>query len=163
VRLAICGPGRSGKDTAALWLKEHTTLRYNGSTSEAAAQICFEALRDKYGYASAEEAFADRHAHREEWANLIWDYNLPDGLTLYTDMLRTSDVLNGIRRGHEIRALQDAGLIDLTIWIDRDVMRDPSCELAPTDCDIVIQNRWTVVTFHRRLARFAKASGILRQ
>jgi hypothetical protein len=163
VKLAICGPGRSGKDTATDFLAAHTELRYNGSTSEAAAQLCFAHLREKYGYTSAEAAFADRHNHRVEWAEIIWDFNKPHGITLYERMLQTSDILNGIRRAGELNAMRVRHSDLLAVWIERDVPADPSNEIVSDDCDIVIRNCGTIAEFHERLGRFAKASGILRQ
>lgn len=160
--IAICGPGRAGKDTAAMWFKEHTTLRYTESTSQAATKLCFERLRDKYGYVTAEEAFADRHNHRVEWAEIIWEYNKPDGITLYRDMLKTSDILNGIRRADEIRELQRTLNVDLTIWLDRDVPTDPSCEMTVYDADIIIPNHGTIDALYNRLTRFARVTKILR-
>ena len=53
-------------------------------------------------------------------------------------------------------------MIDLTIWIDRDVPNDPSCEMQAEDADIIIQNRSSFTEFYRRLARFARAAKILR-
>lgn len=162
MRLAICGPGRSGKDTAALFLKEHTTLRYEGSTSEAAAKLCFAQLSHKYGYSSVEEAFADRHNHRVEWAEIIWNFNKPDGVTLYEDMLKDSDVLNGIRRSGELDAMRDRYDDLLVLWLDRETPVDPSLEMGIEVADIVVRNRGTVDDFHKRLWRFARAIGILR-
>jgi hypothetical protein len=160
--LAICGPGRSGKDTTSEWFKNNTTLRYTGSTSEAAAKLCYEKLKDTYSYTSVEEAFAERHDHRVEWANIIWNYNKPYGTTLYEDMLKGSDILNGIRRSGEIKALQQHLLVDLTLWIDRDVPADLSCEMTAEDADIIIPNRGSIAELYQRLTRFARAAKLLR-
>lgn len=162
MKIAVCGPGRSGKDTVSHWLREHTTLRYVSSTSEAAAQLCFTQLKDRYGYTSVDEAFKDRHNHRVEWANVIWEYNKPYGITLYEEMLDTNDILNGIRRSGEIRSLQQHRLIDLTIWIDRPNTNDPSCEMDMDDADIVIRNHTSFTDLYRRLTNFAKVARILR-
>lgn len=159
--IAICGPGRVGKDTVSLWLKANTILRYDRSTSEAAARLCFEAFREKYGYATADEAFADRHNHRREWAECIWRYNQPHGITLYTDMLQTTDILNGIRRAPELNALRMRGLIDLTLWVQRDVPTDPSLEMTEDDADIIIPNNQTIADLETRLQRLALAFNIL--
>ena len=162
MKIAICGPGQCGKDAASQWLADNTTLCYHDSTSEAAAGVCFDALRYKYAYADAKEAFDDRRNHREEWAGIIWDYNRPDGLTLYRGMLETNDILNGIRRAGELQALLDAGMLDLTLWIARDVPRDPSCELVASDCDITVPNDGTLDALFTRLSRFAAVTHMLR-
>jgi len=155
--LAICGHGRCGKDTVSVWLAEHTRLRYSKSTSEASAMLCYEQLKDKYGYANVQDAFADRHNHRREWAKCIWQYNQPDGLTLYRDMADSTDIFNGTRRVAELTACIAAGIVDLSIWIDRYVPIDPSCELAMQDCDIVIQNHTTLPALYVKLANFSRA------
>ena len=49
MRIAVCGEGRSGKDTVSLWLGSNTALRYVESTSEAAARLCYDALKNTYG------------------------------------------------------------------------------------------------------------------
>ena len=162
MNIAICGPGRAGKDTTALWFRDHTALKYVRSTSEAAAELCYEKLKPVLGYASVKAAFDDRHAHRVDWANIIWDYNKPDGLRLYRDMLKEGNILNGIRRAGEIRALQDGNYIDLTIWIDRDVPNDPSCEMTADDADIVVRNYGSFDDLYLKLQRLARALNVKR-
>lgn len=162
MKLAICGPGRAGKDTASKWLACHTTLRYTESTSEAAAQLCYSKLADRYGYTSVSEAFEDRHNHRVEWADIIWSYNKPDGITLYCEMLQDGDILNGIRRAAELQALVDRHLIDLVMWIDRDVPTDPSLETTSSVADIIIPNNDSIADLYRRLTHFARFSRIIK-
>jgi hypothetical protein len=162
MKLAVCGPGRCGKDTVSHWLKRHTHLCYQCSTSEAATTLCFVALRKKYGYETPEQAFADRVNHRKEWAEIIWAHNQPDGLTLYRDMLGETDILNGIRRGGELEALRQNSMLDLVIWIDRNVPEDESCEITVDDCDIVIPNHGTLEELYQRLTRFARVTKLSR-
>jgi hypothetical protein len=161
-RLAICGPGRCGKDTASIWLRDHTALRYYGSTSEAAASLVFSKISGEYGYQTVEECFQDRHNHRELWAKSIWDYNRPLGITLYEDMLKVTDVLNGIRRKGELQALLSRDMIDLVLWIDRDVPEDPSLEMDSSVADFIIPNNGTLEDLYQRLTRFARVTRLLR-
>jgi len=165
LKLALCGPGRCGKDTAASWFAENTQLKYQQSTSQAAAEICFKALRKKYGYKIVQDAFAARHEHRQEWADIIWRYNEPDGLTLYREMIKTNDILNGIRKTSELYACKEAGLINLSIWVDRPGRAElGSMSLGVEDCDIVIPNLEHGDTFPQKyfnkLSRLSKALGV---
>jgi len=160
MKIAVCGHGRCGKDTVSNWFDYSTSLCYHESTSQAAAALCFSQLREKYGYITVEEAFDDRHNHREEWAQIIWAHNEPDGLTLYRGMLDTSDILNGIRRAGELQAVLAHQMLDLTIWIERDVPKDPSCEITIDDCDIAIPNNGTLEELYQRLERFSKVTGL---
>jgi hypothetical protein len=162
MQIAIVGHGRAGKDTASQWLGEHTTLRYQESTSEAAAKLCYQHLHEKYSYSSVQEAFADRHNHREEWAKIIWDYNQPDGLTLYRGMLEAGDILNGIRREGELDALREHLMLDLVIWVERDVPKDPSQEMTSAVADIIIDNNGTLAQLYAKLARLSRVLKILR-
>jgi hypothetical protein len=164
-RIALCGPGRCGKDTAADWLAANTKLRYHQSTSQAAADICFKKLHKKYGYKTPQEAFVDRHRHRTEWAEIIWAYNKPDGIRLYRDMVRTNDVLNGIRKSNELHACKQLGLIDLAIWIDRPgYFEEGSMSLCVEECDIILPNFEQGDTFpkhyYEKLSNLAKALGV---
>jgi hypothetical protein len=149
MRIAICGHGQSGKDTAAEYLRSHAGLRYTRSTSEAAALIVFEAMAGEYPDAQA--CFHDRRNRRKEWAEIIWRYNQPYGTTLYESMAATNDILNGIRCPDELAACRRAGLIDAAIWIDRPGFFDASQKFGPLDCDIVLMNHGTVAQYRKKL------------
>lgn len=146
--IAVCGYGTHGKGTSAAYICLKTGLRYKESTSEAAARVVFEELKDQYGYATKEEAWNDRHNHRDEWADTIWTYNEPDGLTLYREMLEHNDILEGVRRSSELQALKRHRVIDMAVWIDA-LKRKPreassSCQVRAEDCDHVIDNNGTL-------------------
>lgn len=126
-------------------------IAYNGSTSEAAAALVFRKIGQEMGYETQEACFADRHSHRKLWAEIIWEYNKPYGITLYEDMLKASDILNGIRRTGELSALRDRKMIDWVVWIDRDVPEDPSLEMGSEVADFIIPNNNTLERFYKRL------------
>lgn len=170
-RIAICGPGRSGKDVAANTIARVMGVPYLRSTSQAAIDLVWK----KWGchqmnyhesargddihtikYASKEAMFADRSAHRETWARIIWKYNEPDGVRLYREMIESGEfILCGIRRPEELRACQVAGLVDLTIWIDRPGCEDATCEIQSDDCDLSVPNWGTEEQFVAKLTRLA--------
>lgn len=160
MRLALVGPGQSGKTTAAEWLAEHTPLRYAGSTSSAAAKVVcgHPSMRDRYG--SLEECYADRRNRRQEWRDIILEYNQPDGLRLYRDMIRESDILDGIRDPRELQACREAGLADAVVWIEREAPEDLSLGFGPEAADYVIRNDGTFEELYRELRVLAMRLGI---
>ena len=62
ITVAVVGPGRSGKDTAAEFLGQLTSLRYVGSTS----WIGLDYMAERLGVCSM-TAWESRHAHRARW------------------------------------------------------------------------------------------------
>ena len=151
MRLAIVGPGKSGKTTASRWLAEHTPLRYAGSTSAAAAEVVCNHPTMRGRYATQEECYADRRNRRQEWRDIILEYNQPDGLRLYREMVRESDILDGIRDARELQACRDAELVDVVVWMQRDVPTDPSLGFAPQVADYVIENNGSFEQLYAKL------------
>jgi len=95
-----------------------------GYTFESSSQFCsklfiYNDLKDKYGYANEEECYADRHNHRAEWYNAICDYNVPDAATLGREMFDAYDIYCGLRNKREFFAMQNTGVFDYCIWVDR--------------------------------------------
>jgi len=75
------------------------------------------------------------------WADIIYKHNAPDGITLYRDMLEGGEVIFcGIRRLAELRACQQAGIVQYVVWIDRPGCTDTTCEITAGDCDFRIPN-----------------------
>lgn len=69
-------------------------------------------------------------------------------------LLAQSDIVVGLRSGEEVRACVEAGVVDLTVWIDNPrVEPDPTVEFAQADCDITIVNAGTLADYHQRLTR----------
>jgi hypothetical protein len=160
MRIAIVGPGKSGKTTASQWLAEHTPLRYAGSTSAAAANVVCSHATMRGRYATLEECYADRRNRRQEWRDIILQYNQPDGLRLYRDMVRKSDILDGIRDGRELQACRDAGLADVVVWMQRDVPTDPSMGFGPEVADRVINNDGSFEELYAQLRELGERLGL---
>ena len=143
--LVVCGYGGHGKGTAASYLRLKTTLRYRESTSEAASHlVMLDVLNTKYklAYMTAREAWEDRHAHRDKWAEEIWAYN--ETTEDYHEMLPHNDIIEGVRKSAELQRLKDNGLVDLVVWVDA-IERKPrepgsSCQVSPADCDVILDN-----------------------
>lgn len=153
--LGICGYGEHGKGTASRYLSYKYGLKYSQSTSEAAAGVVFSKLAPVYGYETVEQAWDDRRNHRDEWASIIWEYNQPDGLTLYRDMLTDNEIIEGVRKEAELLALREAGILDYVIWIDAS-LRVPvegaaSCQVTPKLCDVTVDNNHDLHNMHQQL------------
>lgn len=155
-KLAICGPGRSGKDEAAKWLTEHTPLRFGKSTSEVIAPHRAAQLG-----VPVEVAFANRHSERQVWYELGNELRQHDAAYLVRECLRGGELVVGIRDGEELRATKRAGLVDLCIWIEREVPVDPTMKYGADLCDIVIHNNGTLEDFHAKLKAMSTVMGLI--
>lgn len=151
-RIALCGPGRCGKDTAAEWLHENTRLNYVMSTSEVIAPVAAERLG-----LTVEAAFARRHEDRALWCRLGKEMRASDPAFLVRTVLdKGSDIVVGVRDRQEIVTASLEGLVDLVVWIDRRVPFDPTLEYGPELCDIRITNDDSLDEFHGKLAALAR-------
>ena len=159
MRIAIGGFGEDGKGTAATTLSRLAGLRYRESTSQAAARLVYDQLRLKYGYQTVEECWDDRRNHRAEWAQIIWDHNRPDGITLYAEMCEDNDIIEGIRNADELQACREAGIIQVAVWIDYSHRRSPespaSARIGADDCDVVIDSPQGLEHLERQLRDLA--------
>lgn len=166
VRLAICGPGKCGKDEAAKFLASITDLKYIGSTSYVALDFVWERYqrmldRESSGLmelmVTKEKFFAARSQHRVFWAEMIDDYNRDDPARLYKDHVTNgSSFLVGIRRLRELRAAKKAGLFNLSIWIENPrAPQDASLDYSASDCDIVVYNNRSLNHLYYKLRRLA--------
>lgn len=154
LKISICGHGGCGKDTAAEMLAEMTPMRYVMGTSKFAADIVWEKwgkLNPHYGWKNASECWEARRDHRKKWAEIIREYNQADPVQLYRDCLAAQELLTGIRWRNEQQACRVAGIVDLWVWLDRDVPVDPTMDFGPEQCDIVIPNNGSKLALKRRL------------
>lgn len=156
-KVAICGPSRCGKDTAAAWFHANTPLRMGKATSEIILPVAAERLG-----LSLAEAFARRHEDRKFWFDVANELRLSDSAYLARRVLEDSDIVVGVRSRDELITCRREGLVDLVIWIDRDVPPDPTLEYGPDLCDVVIGNRGTREGLYSRLEAFSRFSGILK-
>jgi len=141
-----CGMGRAGKDTAAEWWCKRTQTKYPGSASMVVLPI----IADSIGI-TPEEAFAERHRHREFWIHWCHAFRYPDPTILVKMCLGGGDVAVGIRGKVELLTVRDTGVVDYLFWVDRDVPVDPTVEYAADDCTLVIPNRRGLAELYTRL------------
>lgn len=165
LRIAICGPGRCGKDTAAEFFRDKTHCRYKCSTSFTAAEYVYRYAMERNRlpyYGNLLECYNDRRNHRRFWADTIEIMNKNDSAYLYRLHLKDNDILTGVRKRREIIACYP--LIDLAIWIDKkDCPTDPTQEYGPEMCDITVDNNSTIEDLHARLYNLSACFGILKK
>jgi len=116
MKILIIGEGRHGKDTLADWLHEMTGLRPMSSSRFACDEFIFKRLRGVYGYATADECYADRHQHRELWYDLICEYNRADPARLARGLLVDHQIYVGMRDDVEFNHAK--GMFDLIVAVD---------------------------------------------
>lgn len=154
--IAICGPGRSGKDETAKWLAANTPLRFSLGTSQVIAPHI--AAEDGI---SVEEAYARRHEDRDRWFRKGNELRVDDHAYLVRECLKQGEIVVGLRNADEVVASRSEGLIDLFLWIERDVEEDPTMTFGPELCDIIIDNNCTIPELHERLAGLARFAGLI--
>ena len=134
-KLLIVGHGRHGKDTVCEMLEAYG-YSFQSSSKFCSELFIFNDLKDKYGYASEEECYEDRHNHRAEWYNAICDYNEKDAATLGREIFKAHDIYCGLRNKREFFAMKNTGVFDYAIWVDR------SDHLPPESKDSMSLEQW---------------------
>jgi hypothetical protein len=155
-RLAICGPGRCGKDTAARWLASHTPLRLARTTSEIIAPH----VADRLGL-TVEEAFTRRHENRPLWFGVGNELRSPAPTYLVRECLKEGEIVVGLRNSDEVKAARAEGLVDLFVWIERQVPVDPTQTFRAERCDVTVLKDGTLEDLFRRLEALTRFAGLL--
>jgi hypothetical protein len=101
-------------------------------------------LKDKYGYKSFEECYEDRKQHRDEWFQMICDFNEPDKARLAKEILKRADIYVGMRSNSELQECKKQGIFDLIIGVYRPLFPEEPMTSFDIDiwqeCDIIIPN-----------------------
>lgn len=116
MKVLIIGEGGHGKDQLADYLHELTGMTKMSSSEMACGLFVFGRLAQKYGYTTPEQCYADRRNHREEWYDLICEYNRDDKARLAKALLADYDIYVGMRDDQEFAAAK--GLFDLIVAVD---------------------------------------------
>ncbi|WP_315740151.1 hypothetical protein [Bradyrhizobium sp. SZCCHNR1093] len=168
-RMMVVGHGRHGKDTAAEILRDKFGATFVSSSWFMAERVVFPWFEEKYPgkYASVQECYDDRANHRSTWFDLIADSNKADLTTLGRAIFNEYDLYVGNRNAREFHALKNAGVFDISIWIDaceRLEYREPrtSLTIEPWMCDFVIDNNGTQDELKRNIASFMRGALKLR-
>lgn len=156
-KILILGHARHGKDTFAEILRDHFGLKFKSSSVAASEIFLYDTLKDKYGYGTPEECFEDRVNHRQEWHELIVDYNKDDRARLAKDILKDADCYVGMRSGMEIEECKNQGLFDIIVWVDASerLPLEPkeSFNIDISYADFIVPNHGTYEEFEERVLR----------
>lgn len=130
------GFGRSGKDFGAEHFARITQTVYGGSTSSAMAPFVAAALG-----VSTEEAFANRHQHRDFWRRFGDRLRKDDPAILGKLCLAVGDSIVGVRARVELDAIRSIPGMGPVIWVDRPgCPHDATVDFTAMDADVVIRN-----------------------
>ena len=118
MKALIIGHGDHGKDLFA----EYLGLPFKSSSSMALDLFMFDRLNEHLEaaalvpYATKQEAYADRHNHRDFWFNEIAAYTHDDKARMAKAILKEHDVYVGMRCLIEYEASKH--LFDAVYWVD---------------------------------------------
>lgn len=145
--VAFLGMGRAGKDTSAEYFCLTTGLTYAGSSSSMVLPI----IADSIGVPPA-QAWEERHQNRKFWIEWCHAFRHDDPALLVKMALGAGDVVVGVRGKIELHAVQQARLIDYSVWVDNPrAAVDPTVEFGEADCDFSIPNHGAVTDLYRRI------------
>jgi len=116
-KFLILGHKEHGKSTLAEIINKVVGLTHCDSSTAANELFIFKALKDKYGYKTLEECFLDRRSKRDEWFDMICEYNTPNKSRLAEYILLNNDMYAGMRSIEELRSCNQKGMFDLVIGI----------------------------------------------
>ncbi|MDZ7883032.1 MAG: hypothetical protein U5N53_09005 [Mycobacterium sp.] len=167
LRMMVVGHGRHGKDTAAEILRDTFGATFVSSSWFMAEKVIYPFFeRTQPGrYASAQACYDDRANERATWFNLIAESNAADLTTLGRAIFDEYDLYVGNRNAREFHALRNAGVFDVSIWIDateRLEYREPrtSLTIEPWMCDFVVDNNGSQADLGRNIASLMGALGV---
>lgn len=147
VPVAFCGYGRAGKDTAAEYLCEQINSVY----PKSASWIILPLVAHMAGV-SREQAWDERHQHRQFWIQACHALRGEDYGLLVRMCLGLGDVAVGIRGSRELQTIQQQRIVHLSIWIDNPRSPiDPTVEYDPSACDVMIPNWGSKEEFFAKL------------
>jgi dephospho-CoA kinase len=157
MKLLILGHARHGKDSFAEILQEQFGFRFKSSSVAASEIFIYDVLKENYGYESPEECFEDRVNHRQEWHEMICEYNEHDKARLAKDILKDADCYVGMRSGLEIEECVKQELFDLIIWVDASerlpLEGKESFNIDESYADFIVPNNGTLEEFTNRVRR----------
>lgn len=166
LKLMVFGYGRHGKDTVCEILRDDFGYDFMSSSEFAAEKVMFPLLKDKYGYKTVEECFADRHNKerecRKQWYEGIMNYNIPDRTKLAREMYEIYPIYCGIRNREEFLQMDKEGLYDFSIWVDAservEFQEDTnSCTVTSDLADFILDNNGSLEDLKKKVGELMYA------
>lgn len=117
MNIMLLGYGRAGKGTFCD-VANKMGMTAISSSYMACKLGAFDALAEKHGFASSEAFYPNRHVDRQGCYEAICDMVAHDRAYLGEKIFEAYNIYDGCRDDQEFYAIRDAGLIDLTIWIE---------------------------------------------
>jgi hypothetical protein len=156
----IAGHGRHGKDTVCEILRDDYGMTFESSSQAASDYFIYHILGTLIGYETSVECYEDRHNHRALWFELIKAINYNDPTTLGRVIYKHNDIYCGIRNITEFDELEEAGLFDVSIWVDGSKRHPPesdkSCTVTSKECDIILDNNGTLEDLKVNISKLMK-------
>lgn len=144
MKILLIGHARHGKDTVSEMLVDLMGLTFRSSSDFVNERAVFPVLAPKYGYKTLDECYQDRVNHRQEWYELIRDYNGDDPALLGRELFEECDIYCGLRHREEFEAMKAEDLYDVCVWVDAGNRLPPesldSMTLTMEDADVVVDN-----------------------
>lgn len=194
-KFLILGHARHGKDTVAEILRDEYGFTFTSSSLFCAEKVIWKAIHNQRAaidrhiaasspgmsaeqlieelgmmagreYPSYAECFADRANFRAAWFSLIAAYCYPDKERLAREIFAENDIYVGIRNRRELNAVLNAGLADVTIWVDASerVDQEPmaSCTVEPWMAMFTIDNNGFAEDLRRNVHQLMSTLGFER-
>jgi len=159
MNILIIGHKDHGKDEVGERLSKLLECEYRSSSLFMCEKAVLPTLAPKYGYASVEECYNDRDNHREEWFDLIYEYNRLSPTRTADELLEVAPIYVGMRNRIEFTANMDKGNFDLIFWVDgskrKPLESSKSLELCEEDADYCIDNNGTIEDLDPQLTFYA--------
>jgi len=157
VKILILGHMRHGKTTVAEIIEKEYGLTFKDSSMACAEIFIYDELKDKYGYNSFEQCYEDRKQHRDEWFQMICDFNYPDKARLGKEILNRANIYVGMRSDEELQECKKQKLFDLIIGVHRPLFpEEPKSSFDINiwkESDIIIPNEGSKKEMRNRIKK----------
>jgi uncharacterized protein YlaI len=154
--MLILGHKEHGKSTVAEMLTDlsNGAITYEDSSMAAAKIFIYDKLSKKYGYKTFYECFTDRRQRRQEWFDLISEYNSENETRLAEEILKDNSIYVGMRRTLELVKCKEKGLFRIIVGVydPRKPIEEGSMDIDIFEhSDIIIYNNSDLSDLHNKV------------